>query len=42
MQKSQVVWQKNDLEGNLNFMSVSSDGRVVSWSIVKVGVDVDE
>lgn len=31
----QVLWQKNNLDGNLNFMSVSSDGRVVTWTIVK-------
>lgn len=32
----QVLWQKNDLNGNLNFISVSSDGRIVTWTIVKV------
>eukprot|EP00918_Siedleckia_nematoides_P049891 GHVU01109260.1.p1 GENE.GHVU01109260.1~~GHVU01109260.1.p1 ORF type:complete len:711 (+),score=130.97 GHVU01109260.1:17-2149(+) len=31
----QVRWQKDDLDNNLNFYSVSSDGRVVSWTIVK-------
>ena len=30
-------WQKDDLDNNLNFFSVSSDGRVVSWTLVKVG-----
>ena len=32
----QVRWQKDDLDGNLNFYSISSDGRVVCWTIVKV------
>ena len=32
----QVKWQKDDLDNNLNFFSVSSDGRVVSWTLVKV------
>lgn len=31
----QVKWQKDDLDNNLNFFSVSSDGRVVSWTLVK-------
>ncbi|CAF0920781.1 unnamed protein product [Rotaria sordida] len=31
----QVCWQKDDLDNNLNFYSVSSDGRVVCWTIVK-------
>eukprot|EP00795_Rhopilema_esculentum_P006475 gene6476-11928_t len=31
----QVKWQKDDLDGNLNFFSVSADGRVVQWIIVK-------
>ncbi|XP_032232200.1 dynein intermediate chain 2, ciliary isoform X2 [Nematostella vectensis] len=31
----QVKWQKDDLDNNLNFFSVSSDGRVVQWTIVK-------
>jgi len=31
----EVKWQKDDLDGNLNFYSVSSDGRVVSWTIIK-------
>ncbi|KAJ1094197.1 hypothetical protein NDU88_007275 [Pleurodeles waltl] len=31
----QVRWQKDDLDNNLNFFSVSSDGRVVSWTLVK-------
>lgn len=34
----QVKWQKDDLDGNMNFFSVSSDGRVVSWTIIKVEV----
>ena len=32
----QVAWQKDDLDNNLNFFSVSSDGRVTSWTLVKV------
>lgn len=36
----QVRWQKDDLDNNLNFFSVSSDGRVVSWTLVKVCVPV--
>lgn len=31
-----VRWQKDDLDNNLNFFSVSSDGRIVQWTIVKV------
>lgn len=31
----QVRWQKEDLDNNLNFFSVSSDGRVASWTLVK-------
>uniref|UniRef100_A0A803SU33 Dynein axonemal intermediate chain 1 n=1 Tax=Anolis carolinensis TaxID=28377 RepID=A0A803SU33_ANOCA len=31
----QVKWQKNDMDNNLNFFSVSSDGRIVSWTLVK-------
>ncbi|KAM4710524.1 LOW QUALITY PROTEIN: dynein axonemal intermediate chain 1 [Discoglossus pictus] len=31
----QVKWQKDDMDKNMNFFSVSSDGRVVSWTIVK-------
>ncbi|XP_053313961.1 dynein axonemal intermediate chain 1 isoform X2 [Spea bombifrons] len=31
----QVRWQKDDGDKNLNFFSVSSDGRVVSWTLVK-------
>ena len=32
----QVCWQNDDLDSNHNFYSVSSDGRVVSWTLVKV------
>ena len=32
----QIRWQKEDLDGNLNFFSISSDGRVVSWTLLKV------
>ncbi|XP_028411720.1 dynein intermediate chain 2, ciliary-like [Dendronephthya gigantea] len=31
----EVRWQKDDLDNNLNFFSVSSDGRIVQWTIVK-------
>lgn len=31
----QVSWQDDDLDKNLNFFSVSSDGRVTSWTLVK-------
>ncbi|NWV64684.1 DNAI1 protein, partial [Malurus elegans] len=31
----QVKWQKDDMDGNANFFSVSSDGRIVSWTLVK-------
>ncbi|XP_048023514.1 dynein axonemal intermediate chain 1-like isoform X1 [Megalobrama amblycephala] len=29
----QVKWQKDDLDSNHNFFSVSADGRVVSWTL---------
>ncbi|XP_034095369.1 dynein, axonemal, intermediate chain 1, paralog 2 [Gymnodraco acuticeps] len=31
----QVRWQSDDMDNNHNFCSVSSDGRVVSWTLVK-------
>ncbi|XP_047139606.1 dynein intermediate chain 2, ciliary isoform X1 [Hydra vulgaris] len=31
----EVRWQTDDLDGNLNLYSVSSDGRVVLWTIIK-------
>uniref|UniRef100_A0A665T4R0 Dynein, axonemal, intermediate chain 1, paralog 2 n=1 Tax=Echeneis naucrates TaxID=173247 RepID=A0A665T4R0_ECHNA len=31
----QVHWQNDDMDNNHNFYSVSSDGRVVSWTLVK-------
>jgi len=31
-----VKWQKDNLDGNLNFYSIASDGRVVAWTIIKV------
>ncbi|XP_034022977.1 dynein, axonemal, intermediate chain 1, paralog 2 isoform X2 [Thalassophryne amazonica] len=31
----QVRWQKDDMDNNHNFYSVSSDGRVVAWTLVK-------
>ncbi|XP_076443651.1 dynein intermediate chain 2, ciliary-like [Babylonia areolata] len=30
-----VRWQKDDTDNNLNFFSISSDGRIVHWTIVK-------
>ncbi|KAM7023824.1 dynein axonemal intermediate chain 1 isoform 2-T2 [Acridotheres tristis] len=30
-----VKWQKDDMDNNSNFFSVSSDGRIVSWTLVK-------
>lgn len=30
-----VRWQKDDADNNMNFFSVSSDGRIVHWTIVK-------
>ncbi|CAM4667247.1 unnamed protein product [Leuciscus chuanchicus] len=29
----QVKWQEDDLDSNHNFISVSADGRVVSWTL---------
>ncbi|NXQ83024.1 DNAI1 protein, partial [Nyctibius grandis] len=34
----QVKWQKDDIENNVNFFSISSDGRIVSWTLVKSGL----
>ncbi|KAL4659002.1 dynein intermediate chain 1, axonemal-like [Arapaima gigas] len=31
----QVKWQKDDMDSNHTFFSVSSDGRVVSWTLIK-------
>ncbi|KAJ3325316.1 cytoplasmic dynein with WD40 domain [Boothiomyces sp. JEL0866] len=31
----QVWWQNDDLDDNLNFFSVSSDGRVIRWTLLK-------
>ncbi|KAJ3217185.1 cytoplasmic dynein with WD40 domain [Clydaea vesicula] len=31
----QVCWQKDDLDDNANFFSVSSDGRVSQWTLIK-------
>ena len=36
----QVAWQPNDMDNNINFYSVSSDSRVVCWTIVKVRREV--
>ena len=34
----QVKWAKDNLDGYLNFYSVSGDGRVTSWTIVKTSL----
>lgn len=31
----QVAWQPDNLDGNANFFSVSGDGRVTQWTLVK-------
>jgi dynein intermediate chain 1 len=31
----QVTWQPDDSDENSNFFSVSSDGRVVQWTLLK-------
>nr|XP_020515873.1 dynein intermediate chain 2, ciliary-like [Labrus bergylta] len=31
----QVCWHNDDMDNNHNFYSVSSDGRVVSWTLIK-------
>ncbi|KAI9190755.1 WD40-repeat-containing domain protein [Polychytrium aggregatum] len=31
----QVCWQKDDLDDNANFFSISSDGRVTQWTLLK-------
>ena len=31
----QVKWAKDDLDGYLNLHSVSGDGRVTNWTIIK-------
>ncbi|KAI9345238.1 WD40-repeat-containing domain protein [Obelidium mucronatum] len=31
----QVCWQKDDLDDNMNFFSVSSDGRVAQWTLLQ-------
>jgi len=31
----QLQWHADDVDGNLNFTSVSSDGRVTSWTLVQ-------
>ena len=35
---SQVKWAKDNLDGYLNFYSVSGDGRVTNWTIVKTSL----
>ena len=32
---SQVKWAPDNLDGYLNFFSISADGRVTNWTIVK-------
>lgn len=36
----QVRWQNDDMDGNHNFYSVSSDGRIVSWTLMKVSQEI--
>ena len=36
----QVRWRKDDADSNMNFFSVSSDGRIVKWTVVKVSTHV--
>ena len=36
--KSKVKWAKDNLDGYLNFYSVSGDGRVTNWTIVKTAL----
>ena len=31
----QISWQKDDLDDNLNFFSISSDGRITQWTLLK-------
>lgn len=31
----QVAWQGDDLDENSNFFSISSDGRVTQWTLLK-------
>ena len=34
----QVKWVKDDIDGYLNFYSISGDGRVLNWTIVKTSM----
>ena len=34
----QVKWAKDDIDGYLNFFSISGDGRVSNWTIVKTAM----
>ena len=34
----QVKWGKDDIDGYLNFYSISGDGRVSNWTIVKTAM----
>jgi dynein intermediate chain 1 len=34
-----VCWQKDDLDENPNFISISSDGRVTQWTLLKTELD---
>ncbi len=34
----QIKWAKDNLDGYLNFYSVSGDGRVTNWTIVKTAL----
>ena len=36
--RTQVKWGKDDIDGYLNFYSISGDGRVSNWTIVKTAM----
>jgi dynein intermediate chain 1 len=38
----QVRWAQEDLSENLNFYSVSSDGRVTNWALLKNKLEAEE
>lgn len=38
----QVLWQHEDLSKNSNFYSISSDGRICNWSLVKNKLECED
>ena len=38
----EVKWTRDNLDGYLNFHSVSSDGRVTNWTLVKTNLWVSD